>query len=192
MDFGTLKTRIEAIIGRAPADVCYELVTADINQTLRLRDMESETTLTGALEITLPSDFLGVVNVYEDVTPRRALKQTEPQALQKAYYDGSGRPSYYAIVDGKMLLDQVDGSNDIILRYHAKLSDLSLDTDTNDVLTNFPSIYVYGALTHHAALRGDDAVATWVQAYDAAKKQATASDNKKGGPPSQVVARNVA
>mgnify|MGYP000377364524 CR=1 FL=1 len=34
MDFGTLKSRLLATIGRAPADVCYEMVTADINQEL--------------------------------------------------------------------------------------------------------------------------------------------------------------
>ncbi len=192
MDFSTLKARLLAVIGRAPVDVCYELVTADINQGMRLRVMETETTLTGALEITLPADFLGAVSVYEDVTPRRALKQTEPQALQTLYLDGSGRPTHYAIVDGKMLLNQVDGANNIILRYHAKLADLSADSDTNDVLTNYPSIYVYGALAHHAALRGDDAVATWFPAYEKAKKQARADDNKKGGPSPSVVARNVA
>lgn len=193
MDFATLKTRLQAIIGRAPADVCYELVTADINQELRLRDMESQVTLTAALSISLPADFLSAVYVYEDTTPLRALKQTEPTAMQRLRLDGTGRPSHYAIIDGAMLLDQIEGTTDIILRYHAKLADLSADSDTNDVLTNYPAVYIYGTLAHHAALRGDDrGVATWYAAYEKAKKQARADDNKKGGPPPSVIARNVA
>ena len=29
MDFATLKSRLYSLIGRYPADICYELVTAD-------------------------------------------------------------------------------------------------------------------------------------------------------------------
>ena len=39
MDFATLKSRLYSLIGRYPADICYELVTADINARLRVREM---------------------------------------------------------------------------------------------------------------------------------------------------------
>lgn len=193
MDFGTLKADILAVIGREPADVCYRLVTADINQDMRLRVMEAETTLTAALEMTLPTDFLSVVSVYVDVTPRRTLRQFQPQALQRMINDGTGTPKDYAIVDGKMLLGSIDGAADIKLRYIAKVSDLSADSDTNDVLTTHPAIYVYGVLAHHAALtRDESAVPIYAAAYQAEMKKARASDTKKGGPPPEVVPRAVA
>lgn len=193
MDFGTLKSDLLALIGRAPADVCYRLVTADINQEMRLRAMEAETTLTAALSIDLPTDFSSVVSVYLDSEPRRALIQKEPQALQAIYKTGAGKPQFYAIVDGKMILDRVEGSQDIVLRYTAKVSDLSADSDTNDILANYPAVYVYGVLAHHAALiRDESAIPIYTTAYESEKKRAKADDRKKGGPPPTPTARAVA
>lgn len=185
MDFGTLKSRLLALIGRAPADVVYELVTADINNTMRLRVMESTTTLTEAASISLPSDFLEAVAVYRDTDPRYALRPVSQHQLDRAHQT-SGIPATYTIVDGAMLLNPApNGSENIELRYYAKLSDLSADTDENDVLTTYPSIYVYGALAHHGALVRDPQVATWFAAYEKAKAQARADDNKArfGGAP---------
>lgn len=192
MNFGTLKSRILALIGRAPADVVYELVTADINQELRLQVMESTTTLTEAASVTLPSDFLEVVDVYRNVTPRQALQPQTAQTLNRVY-EPAGAPRFYAIVDGKMLLSPApSGTEDIELRYYAKLTDLSADSDENDVLTTFPAIYLYGALAHHAALiRDTDNLPGWFAAYEKAKAQATGSDNKNryGGTPVVPVVR---
>ena len=54
MDFATLKSRLYSLIGRYPADICYELVTADINARLRVREMEATDTLTEAASVALP------------------------------------------------------------------------------------------------------------------------------------------
>ena len=177
MDFATLKSRLLALIGRAPADVCYELVTADINRSLRLQCMAATDTLTEAASIALPADFLAVIDIYRATDPRVALQPTTPQAIHSQYVS-SGTPRFYAIVDGTLLLSpSPDGSEDIELRYYAKLADLSADGDTNDVLTNFPAIYIYGALTHHAQLiRDPDAAGQWRQSYSEAIRQARGSD----------------
>lgn len=179
MNFGTLKSRILAIIGRAPADVVYELVTADINQQLRVRYMETETTLTESATIALPADFLDVLTIYRNTEPRRALGPLPPQTLQRAF-NSSGTPAFYSIEDGQLrLTPSPNGSEEIVMRYYAKLSDLSADSDENDILTNYPSIYVYGALTHHALLIRDmENAQGWAMAYEKAIKQAKADDRK--------------
>lgn len=190
MNFGTLKSRILAVIGRAPADVCYELVTADINQELRLAVMETTTTLTEAASITLPSDFMEVVSIYRDVDPRTTLEPLPPQSMQRMHV-ASGIPAKYSIVDDagtkKMLLTpSPSGSESLELRYYASLTDLSADGDENDILTTYPSVYVYGVLTHHALLTQDLAKAEgWGRAYIEAKKQARGDDrkNRLGGAP---------
>lgn len=190
MNFGTLKSRILGIIGRAPSEVCYELVTADINQQMRLMVMQSSTTLTAAASITLPTDFLGAVDAYLDTDPRTPLRATTAGALNRTS-QSSGTTREYAIVDGAMLINPV-GSDDIELRYYASLADLSADADVNNVLTTYPSIYVYGVLAHHAALiRDTEAVATWFAAYEKAKGQARAADTKQrmGGLPVVPVVR---
>jgi hypothetical protein len=176
MDFATLKSRVLALIGRAPADVVYELVTADINADLRMTVQETKVTITEAASMTLPADFLSVVDVYRDVDPRTPLSPTTAQAINRTH-SSSGTPSQYAIVDGAMVLNpSPNGSESVNLRYIAKLADLSADTDTNDVLTKYPQIYIYGVLAHHGMLLGDTRIGIWQAAYETAKKQARGSD----------------
>lgn len=194
MNFITLKSRILALIGRAPNDLVYELVTADINNGLRLREMETETTLVEAAEITLPNDFLAVVGVYRDTDPRIALQPTDVQALNRSFWP-SGTPTQYAIVDGKLLLNPApDGSENIILRYYAKLADLSSDSDTNAILERFPGIYVYGALAHHSALiRDTTAAAVYEAQYQKLARAARATDaDRYSGAPLVPTVRTVA
>lgn len=186
MDFGTLKSRLLAAIGRAPADVCYELVTGDINRDLRLRVMEATTTLVEAASVALPADFLEVIDLYRDTNPRHALRPTTTTGTNVQHYT-TGIPATYAVVDGFLLLNpEPNGSENLKLRYYAKLSDLSADADTNDVLTTYPDIYFYGALAHHAAIiRDEKAAVIWEAKYQAAMRRARASDaaSRMGGAP---------
>jgi len=192
MDFGTLKTRISGLIGRAPADICYELATADINQELKTLGMETTATLTEAASIALPSGFREVVSVYRGTDPRTALTPTDTATLNRGLTSGSV-PTRYAIVDGAMLLGPIpNGSEAIELRYYADLADLSADTDTNEILTRYPSVYVYGVLAHHAAgIKDETGLPMWFAAYEKAKNQARKDDRARrmGGLPATPVAR---
>lgn len=189
MNFGELKAALLAQIGRAPADLVYQLVTSDINKELRVSEMVESTTLAAAASVALPAGFLGVVDVYVDTDPRRALSPTSKQALNASYYqDGTAR--HYAIEDGTMFLNPGPNSTENIeLRYYARVADLSDDTDENDILTNYPDIYIYGALTHHAALIQDQQkAALWKVGYDNALRSAQRNDikTKFAGAPLQV------
>ena len=177
MTYAELKADILALIGRAPASICYKLATADINAALRVRDMEATTTLTGAASIDLPADFLGVVDVYLDTDPRRPLRPTTAQAINRSH-ESSGIPTQYALVDGKMLLNpSPDGSYDVVLRYYASLASLSADADTNAIMDKYPGVYVYGVLSHHASLIRDvEAASIYKAEFMKSVKLAQASD----------------
>ena len=84
MDFATLKSRLYSLIERYPADICYELVTADINARLRVREMEATDTLTEAASVALPSDFLQMISIYRDVDPRTPLSPTDTTGINRA------------------------------------------------------------------------------------------------------------
>ena len=103
MDFVTLKSRILALIGRAPADICYELVTADINHGIRLRVMETTATLVESATVALPDDFLQLISLYRDVSPRTTLNPIPPQALHDGF-TSSGQPAFYSIENGQLRL----------------------------------------------------------------------------------------
>ena len=95
-------------------------------------------------------------------------------------FTSSGQPAFYSIENGQLRLSpSPNGSENLVLRYYAKLDDLSADDDTNVILTNFPGIYVYGALSHHAMLiRDQESAAMWQGAYQKEVMKARAADNR--------------
>lgn len=179
MDFATLKTRLQEILGRAPAAVVYEMVTADVNNTLRLRAMEATATVTEAETVPLPTDYLDMVSVYRDSATRTALSPTTSDTLARIYQP-TGTPATYAVENGQLRLSPAPaGSESLVMRYFAALPDLVADSDTNGVLDRYPQIYVYGSLAHHAGLmRDSEAASMWFPAYEKAKKQAELDETR--------------
>lgn len=158
MDYSTLQSRVQSAVGRTDVpSYVYELATADINRAVRLFEMEASATLSATAEtVTLPTGFLQVKNIYVDRSPRVALRPATDQALN-VRHDSSGVPTYYAIENGQLRLMPVpDGTYSIELTYYAKVGDLSADADTNDVMSEYPGLYLYAAL-RHAAVWAQDA-----------------------------------
>lgn len=193
MNFGELKAHLLSLVGRAPSDLCYALVTADINAALRIAAMEDTVTRTESASVNLPAHFLAMVSIYRDTNPRTPLSPTTAQAINNGH-SASGTPKQYAIVDGALLLNpEPDGSEDIVMRYYAAQADLVDDADTTPVLTKHPAIYIYGALAHHAALiRNMEAAAIWQGQYVQAMKGARAADSadRYSGAPLEPVVRS--
>ena len=59
---------------------------------------------------------------------------------------GTGTPQFYSVTDTLIFDITPDDVYDIELTYYAKPTPLSSANPTNYVLTNFPSIYLFGAL----------------------------------------------
>ena len=177
--FAELKAAISGILGRDPDNAVYQLTTAEINRDLRLLSMEATTTIAEAASVSLPSGFLKPVSVHRDTDNRTALTATSSHAINAEYAE-SGSPTKYAVADdsGTLVLKlnrPGDGTN-LVIRYIAELADLSNDDDTNDVLSQHPNVYFYGALHHHGLLIGDPRGAGWSQAYSDAVASAKRSD----------------
>ena len=111
--------------------------------------MESTSSLAISAEsVALPSDFLEVRHAYLDRDPRIVLDVSD-EFSKTADYDKSGVPRTYSVIDGNMIFNPVpDGSYTVFLRYIAKLSDFSSDSDTNTVLTTHPALFLYASLKH--------------------------------------------
>lgn len=179
MDYAGLQTAINSTFG-GRTDIpehIYEIALSEINRDVRTLDMQGTTTLTASTEeVSLPSDFLEVVAAYIDSGGyRNRLEPRTPDALNYRR-DDTGRPGFYAVVDGALkLLPAPDGSYDIELRYYQRNSALSADGDTNDVLSQYPELYLY-CVAKHAATWMQDAelitafAGTYMDAYERMKK----------------------
>lgn len=194
--FGTLKSEILALLGRAPADPAYQMVTADINRELRTLDMEATATLTSAGSYAMPAAFLEMIEAYIDETPRRFLTPTTAHAINTMWAT-SGKAHQYAIVgdgaDGTMIFDKTT-TDDVEIRYYTEVTALAADEDDNVVLLKHPGVYLYGALYHHARMIRDQAAAAdWGADYkremDAAN--AFAFRERMRGAPARVTPRVV-
>ena len=174
-NYGELKTAVrEWYSDRSdiPTTV-YDLATAELNSKLRLKIMESTTSLAVSGESTaLPSDFLEVRHAYLDRDPRIVLDAVD-EFSKTADYDSSGVPRSYTIIDGNILLNpSPDGSYTVFIRYIASLSDLSADADTNTVLTTYPAMFMYAALKHTAVWAQDaEMMPVYSQALEAEVKR---------------------
>jgi len=59
----------------------------------------------------------------------------------------TGRPNFFTIVGNEIQLDRVpDSEYTLEIQYYRKATPLSDSNQTNDILTNHPSIYLFGAL----------------------------------------------
>jgi hypothetical protein len=185
MNYTTLQANVADAMGRSDVpSYVYTLTTAAINRDLRLIDMESTTTLTTATHpvdlSALSPAFHSVISLYAEVggSPRILRPVTE---FGSHNFISTGAPQYYTLRDGALWLDPVpDGTYTLYMTYNSALAALSAGADTNDVMSRYPDLYIYSALTHAAIWASDsEREASYGGAYVAAKKMAEKDDLRR-------------
>ena len=149
------------------------LAEAALNRDLRHWRNENRAVAPVSLRYTaLPSDFVEPIRMElsADKAKVTLMSHYEMQTLRQSTNDRKGRPRHYNITQGEIeLFPTPDTSYDLEMYYYGKIPDLSASTATNPVLTNFPDVYLYGALLHSAPYLGDDQRAqVWASLYRAA------------------------
>lgn len=169
MAFSDLKADVESWVVRNdfPASV-YTLATEEINRSLRVRQMLSDYSATTTAEsISLPSDWIEFEGVYAVSNGSRYPLTATTEFLSAAGHRASGSPLEYTVKDGAIHFNPIpDGTYTLGGQYYAKLADFALDEDTNDVLTNFYSIYLSGCLAFAFGWAQDaENEAKWTQLF---------------------------
>lgn len=124
------------------------LAEKKIVKLAKLRTNEPEVTLVGTpgvATIALPSDFESVIGLWDTTDdPRTQVIQTLPEALPVDAAPNT--PDFFAI-DGENIRFEcpLDSAYTYAFRYRQKFS-LSDSNPTNYVLTEYPDVYLYGAL----------------------------------------------
>lgn len=169
INYGTLKSTIATWLNRsdlttyipdfvrfAEQRIHYGGSEPYASPPLRIPSMQVRTT--GSISdgrIELPEDMVELQRISVSVGGYNAeLTYIPPQAYAELS-NSQSTPSVYTIADNAILVAGT-GAADYTLDYYEKFTGLLVDTDTNWLLTNAPTVYLYGALVETAPFLYDD------------------------------------
>jgi hypothetical protein len=162
-NYSDLKTSIANWLNRSDltseiANDFIVLTEADFNSKLRIRKMNTSTSITIDSETeSMPSDFLQVRDFFiTEGGTKYALKYITPAQMDQIKGSStSGMPSTYTILgDNFRFAPTPSGSYTGTLNYYAKFPALSDTNTSNYILASHPAIYLYGSLYHAANFLG--------------------------------------
>jgi hypothetical protein len=169
--------------------------TANAEIPLRTRFNLGTTTLStvaGQATVHLPSDFLEAKALINQTSPVTVLAPYTAAALygQVDFPAQVGPPAGFTYVgEGLELAPVPDAVYALKLYYYRKVTPLSDAQPSNWLLTNFPNLYLFGALVAAEAYMGaDPRVQLWRDLYEGlAQKLAAANERGQyGGAPLAV------
>lgn len=118
-------------------------------ETLKLKQLERTSTAsltTTSRFLALPDGFTSMRSSRLDIVNEVGFIQYRtPDQLKR--FDKEGQPCFYTIIGTQFEFDRVaNEAFTIEIQYYGKDVALTSTNQTNDVLTNHPTIYLYGAL----------------------------------------------
>jgi len=188
--FSNLKTAIANYLNRDDLTAFIgdfiTLTESRLNRELRVREMvntdTSTTTVAGTQSYSLPSGFLEASAVIYQSNPYRTLRFMANGDFYRQYNttQTSGLPTFFTIVGEKILLGVApDSAQTLQIDFYKTLSPLSESNTTNTILTNYPELYLYGALAESSPfLMQDERLNTWAGLYKEALANANLSSQK--------------
>lgn len=117
-------------------------------QPLVVRDMESVITVVTSASryVDLPDNYESSRSINIEIDGFCKLIYKTPEALNVKV--GTGRPIFFTISGNRIELDILpDTSYSININCYVRPDDLSVSNQTNSVLTKYPNIYLFGAVS---------------------------------------------
>tara|TARA_S200002703_G_scaffold91796_1_gene79280 strand:+ start:4938 stop:5453 length:516 start_codon:yes stop_codon:yes gene_type:complete len=116
------------------------------------------TTTAGQAFYDFPSDLIELRNItYDNNSQSHALRYLSPESVSREYGTAvSGQPRAYTNLGNDLkLVPSPDAAYSISINYYSQLRSLSDSVTTNDVLTQYPSLYLFGACLEGAIYLND-------------------------------------
>jgi len=198
-NYTALKTSVANWLNRT--DLTNEIVDfislteADFNSKLRIRKMINEEDVTiNAETVSLPTGFLQIRNFFilsgSTKLPLRYMTPSQMDSIKGT--SRTGTPEVYTIIgDNFRFAPKPDATYTGKLNFYKNFDALSSSNTSNFILSDHPSIYLYGALYHATNfLGGIDKmlVQKWQQMYATAMERLERNDREDqfSGSPLQV------
>lgn len=163
-DYSSLKTTIASFLDDAGIDAyipdMVTLAEARINRVLRTREMQKRATATmdtASRFLACPASFAEMISLRLNSTQLAGVSYISNAQIDDFYNQAAGRPEYYTIWGDELEFNRLsDSAYEIEMKYYKKVAALSDSNTTNDVLTYYPDIYLYGALVSAEAFIMED------------------------------------
>jgi len=158
-----------------------ELFEARVKRDLRVRQMEKRATseaVSGTDKIGLPDDYLEARSLHLNTDPKRQLQFMPPSEYRSRWIGSeTGKPKVFAIVGDEIRLAPTpDSAYETEMDYYA-FSVLSDSNTTNWLLTDYPDMYLAGALVEAWSYARNEAKAgEWRMKLDRAWAELEISD----------------
>ena len=186
-NYGELKAAVADFLNRSDlTDVIptfIDFAEADFNRNLRVRQMVSRAEAQIDTRFSaVPADFLEakdlVIVTGTPVTPLQFVTQQEMAQIRNQEITTAGKPKYFSVVGAEFeVVPTPDSAYSLEMSYFAKIDALSGDSDTNWLLTDYPDMYLYTALTHSAPyLKDDERIAIWAGLAQKARQELIDAD----------------
>jgi len=163
--FSDLKTSVANYLNRTDLTTVIPdfivLTENRLNRDLRVRTnlARAETTTTASTAFyNLPTDLIELRNITYDTTSRSyALEYLSPESLSREYgVYTSGMPRAYTNLGKNIKLSPTpDAAYTININYFQKLVALSDSNTTNNILTEFPELYLFSSCLEGAVYLND-------------------------------------
>ena len=154
MNYGDIKTHFKNLLNRNDISDALQETFIDqgiqrIQRSLRVPLMEKQRSYTISSqtdEVTLPTDFLEIMDIYHETT---ALQRV-PLSTMLDYKTNTrtGTPEYFCREQNEILLYPEPSTGTLKLNYYGEFSDMSADTDENNLAAVAPDLIIYAALTY--------------------------------------------
>ena len=162
------------------------LAESRLNRELRVREMvnidTSTNTVAGTQSYDLPTGYIEATTVIFQSDPFTTLRFMANSDFYNKYNSSqsSGTPQYFTVVGTKILLGmQPDSATTLQINYYKKLTALSDSNATNDILTNYPELYLYASLAESSPfLMQDERLQVWAGLYKEALSLSNLASSK--------------
>lgn len=154
-----------------------KMAEARINAVMRLAEMEIRSTSTPTDDFwSLPSDFIEMRHIQATTTDGAwPIEYLTPEQADDKRRWLTGDYRFYTIIDNSIEIiphPTADSTTVVEMFYYAKPNALVNGSDTNDVVTNYPQLYVYGMMGEAALYReAAQQAQQWMDMFDAYAKQ---------------------
>lgn len=183
MNKGQLRTHFLNLLNRtdcsnALADTFLDQSISRAQRTLRIPPMEKTATFTistSTSAITIPSDFLEIIDFYHGNTN---ISRVPLSKLVEMKVGGAqGTPKYFSRQDSEFLIYPYPTTGSVVINYYASFPALVNDSDTNDLALIASDLIAYGALSYAADHFLDERKAAFESGYQTFMLELTAQSN---------------